>query len=273
MRKVRDSRTRAMKALALTACVAAASCQAGDAAAGGGGAGPRFGTADGEWTYLGADAGHSRYSPLDQINPSNFSTLTQAWIYDDTTGVGTLTPGRSTPSYVNGKLLTVAGADRHVISIDPATGQKLWDFVEPPTTFRREYSMRAPYGKGVAYANVQGRGEVVFMSTPGYFLWALDANTGQPLENWGRPIPVEGFPQTGGVDLLEDLVRDWEPWTSRNEPYDASKGMPLELGYITTSSPPIVVNNTVIVGNSAEQGYHQAAAGARASRTSQRQAT
>jgi quinoprotein glucose dehydrogenase len=161
---------------------------------------------------------------------------------------------------VDGKLLTVAGADRHLISLDPATGQKLWDFVEPPTTFRREYSMRAPYGKGVAYANVEGRGEVVYISTPGFFLWAVDANTGRPLESWGRPIAVDGFPQTGGVDLLEDLVRDWEPWTSRNEPYDAAKGMPLELGYITTSSPPIVVNNTVIVGNSAEQGYHQAAA-------------
>ena len=33
--------------------------------------------------------------------------------------------------------------------------------------------------------------------------------------------------------------------------------MPLELGYITSSSPPIVVNDVVIVGNSAEQGYHQ----------------
>ena len=33
--------------------------------------------------------------------------------------------------------------------------------------------------------------------------------------------------------------------------------MPLDLGYITTSSPPIVVNDVIVVGNSAEQGYHQ----------------
>jgi hypothetical protein len=32
---------------------------------------------------------------------------------------------------------------------------------------------------------------------------------------------------------------------------------PLELGYITTSSPPIVVNDVLVVGNSAEQGYNQ----------------
>ena len=36
-----------------------------------------------------------------------------------------------------------------------------------------------------------------------------------------------------------------------------AKGLPLELGYITTSSPPIVVNDVLVVGNSAEQGYNQ----------------
>ena len=34
-------------------------------------------------------------------------------------------------------------------------------------------------------------------------------------------------------------------------------GVPRELGYITSSSPPIVVNGVVVVGNSAEQGYNQ----------------
>ena len=39
--------------------------------------------------------------------------------------------------------------------------------------------------------------------------------------------------------------------------YDPYEGLPLETGYITTSSPPIVVNGVVIVGNSHEQGYYQ----------------
>ena len=42
-----------------------------------------------------------------------------------------------------------------------------------------------------------------------------------------------------------------------DRPYDADTGMPLEIGYITSSSPPIVVNDTVVIGNSAEQGYLQ----------------
>jgi quinoprotein glucose dehydrogenase len=95
------------------------------------------------------------------------------------------------------------------------------------------------------------------MSTPGFFLFALDANTGRPLENWGRPVALPSFPSTGVVDLTEDLVRDWDPWIKLNKKYDANEGVPLELGYITSSSPPIVVNDVVIVGNSAEQGYHQ----------------
>jgi hypothetical protein len=40
----------------------------------------------------------------------------------------------------------------------------------------------------VAYAKVDGRG-VIFISTPAFFLWALDAETGRPLENWGgKPV-------------------------------------------------------------------------------------
>ncbi len=57
--------------------------------------------------------------------------------------------------------------------------------------------------------------------------------------------------------MLKDLIADWQIWKQSEQKYDATKGLPLELGYITTSSPPIVVNDVLIVGNSAEQGYNQ----------------
>src|SRR5262245_65809671 len=104
---------------------------------------------------------------------------------------------RATPVYVGGKLLSVAGPRRHVVSSDPVTGKTLWTFVEPETA-RSKYSMRAAYGKGIAYAEINGKG-VVFITTPGFFLFALDAETGKPLPNWGKPIPLKEFPQTGGV--------------------------------------------------------------------------
>ena len=149
----------------------------------------------------------------------------------------------------------MAGNRRHVVALDPATGELLWSFREP-NTYRYEYSMRKGYGKGVAYTEIDGRG-VVFITSPGFFLHALDADTGLPLEGWGRPVPLDGFGDTGAVDLVEDLIADWGPWTSMDRPYDPYIGIPREIGYITASSPPIVVNDTVVVGNSAEQGYLQ----------------
>ena len=117
--------------------------------------------------------------------------------------------------------------------------------------------MRAPWGKGVAYTEIDGRG-VVLIVTPAFFiLYALDAETGKPLENWGQPVPLDGFEETGVVDMIPDLVRDWGPWLNSGQEYDPDIGIPLELGYITNSSPPIVVNDTIVVGNSAEQGYNQ----------------
>ena len=204
----------------------------------------------------GGDAWHTRYSPVDQIDADNFEDLEVAWIWrGDNFGPSPVGNSRSTPIYVDGILYTVAGARRTVVAMDPATGETLWTFREPHTT-RWERSMRASYGKSVAYDEIDGRG-VIYISTPAFFLWALDAKTGLPLEGWGTPVPISGFPQTGVVDLLPDLINNWGPWEEWDEPYDPDFGIPRELGYITASSPPIVVNGTVVVSNSAEQGYNQ----------------
>ena len=201
------------------------------------------GTADGEWHYLGGDSAHTRYSPADQIDADNFEDLEEAWVWDGASF--NAASGRSTPSYINGTLYTVAGPRRHVVAIDPDAGETIWSYREPNTA-RWEYSMRKDYGKGVAYAEVDGR-DVIYIVSPAFFLTALDAKTGDPLKGFGKPVPVDGFPETGVVDLLADLGHEYDP-------YD---GIPLETGYITSSSPPIVVNGVVVVGNSAEQGYNQ----------------
>ena len=134
--------------------------------------------------------------------------------------------GRSLPIYVDGMLLiTTSGPRRTVVSLDPATGKTLWTFQEPETP-RHAYSMRSNHGKGVAYARINGRG-VVFVTTPGFFLHALDAKTGQPLEKWGGAVPVRGFPKTGSVDMLKDLIADWDAVADAKLPYDAAQGLPL----------------------------------------------
>ena len=215
------------------------------------------GVAEGEWRYIGGDAWHTRYSPLDQITGDNFNDLDVAWVWrGDNFGPAPLSVSRSTPLYVDGLLYTVAGERRTVAAIDPSSGETVWVFREPHTT-RFDRGMRNGYGKGVAYGDIDGRG-VIYISSPAFFLYALDAKTGLPLENWGGDVDLAGFPETGTVDLIPDLISDWGPWQSWDgAPYDADLGVPRELGHITSSSPPIVVNGVVIVGNSAEQGYHQ----------------
>ena len=197
-----------------------------------------------EWYTQSGDYAGTRFSHADEINADNFDELEVAWEWDGSSFGGY--SGRATPTYVDGKLFTVSGPRRNVVAIDPKTGETLWSY-RLPNTARWEYSMRASYGKGIAYSRIDGRG-VVYISTPGFFLVALDAETGAPLERFGGQIPVEGFPETGVVDMLADL----------GHPYDPYEGIPLEVGYITASSPPIVVNDTIVVGNSAEQGYLQA---------------
>jgi quinoprotein glucose dehydrogenase len=210
----------------------------------------------GEWRYIGGDVFHSRYSPLDQITAANFEKLQVAWTWrGDNFGPKVDYLFRSTPIYVDGVLYTVAGERRTLAAVDPATGETLWIYREPHTT-RFDRGMRNNYGKGVAYGEIAGR-RVIYYTSPAFFLHALDAKTGAHLDNWGTRVPIAGFPSSGVVDMLPDLVRDWEPWRSAGLTYEADKGIPRELGNLSTSSPPMVVNGVVIVGNVHEQGYYQ----------------
>ena len=147
----------------------------------------------GEWRYIGGDAAHTRYSGLDQITADNFDDLEVAWLWrGDNFGPSRLAVSRSTPIYVDGTLYTVAGERRTVVAIDPATGETLWTFREPHTT-RFDRGMRNGYGKGVAYGEIDGRG-VIYTISPAFFLYALDARTGLPLEDWGTQVPLPGSP-------------------------------------------------------------------------------
>ncbi len=203
-------------------------------------------SSDGDWTYIAGNMAGQRYTSHTQINPGNFADLEVAWEYD-ASHLGSVN-ARSIPIYVDGMLINVHSEYRTVVALDAGTGEELWTYTEPET-FRWEYSMRKNHGKGVAYANIDGR-DVVFLISPAFFLHALDAHTGEHIEGFGnnpeQGFP-EGFPATGVVDLLADLGHEYDPYY----------GIPLETGYITSSSPAIVVNGVVVVGNSAEQGYNQ----------------
>src|SRR5687767_12622208 len=80
---------------------------------------PARGNVPGEWRYWGADAWSSRYSPLDQINASNFDSLQIAWRWN-ASALAADEYYRTTPLYASGRLFTVATTHRYAFAIDPA---------------------------------------------------------------------------------------------------------------------------------------------------------
>ena len=194
------------------------------------------GTANGEWRYWGGDEGSTRYAPLDQITAANAESLEVVWRWKAANyGPEPDFIYRGTPIKVGNRLYTVAGQRRAVVAIDPATGETLWMWRmrENP---RWQASTRKNYGKGVAYAEVDGRG-VIFTITPGFYLVALDAESGHPIPSFGL---------NGIVDLHLGLG----PYAVHPD-----SGV-LAAGDITSSSPPIIVNGVIVVGNSHDRGYY-----------------
>src|SRR5262249_30377732 len=73
-------------------------------------------TKNGEWTHYTADVRGSRYSPLDQINASNFNQLEVAWRFK-TDNMGTRPEYKleGTPLMVKGVIYATGGTRRSVV--------------------------------------------------------------------------------------------------------------------------------------------------------------
>ena len=132
------------------------------------------GAKNGEWRTYGADLGHTRYSPLDQINATNFSKLEVAWRFKtDNLGPRPESQLEATPLMANGVVYSVAGTRRSVVALDAATGELLWTHSEREGQ-RGANAPRQLSGRGLAYWS-DGREERILYVTPGYRLIALNA--------------------------------------------------------------------------------------------------
>jgi glucose dehydrogenase len=228
------------------------------------------GNAPGEWRVWGADAFSTRYSPLDQITAGNFNTLQVAWQWN----AGTFGPDeyyRTTPLYANGRLFTVATTRRSVMAIDPETGETLWMY-RLEEGIRWQKAPRQFAGRGPTYWT-DGREERVIVVTPGYHMVSLDAKTGVPDARFGRNGVVDlqdglGFPMVPlAVDDTGSLVisdaaparraKPGEAWDPvKRIGADGTVGIDPVNGQIAASSPAIMVNDVVVVGNSSIHGYY-----------------
>ncbi len=184
-----------------------------------------------EWLNNRGDAGSSSYSPLDQINRDNVKSLRIAWRWkSDNFGPAPEFYFRPTPLMADGVLYVSAGLRRDVVAIDATTGETLWMY-RLDEGERGVLAPRRNSGRGVSYWRSSDRSEParIFTITPGFQLVALDARTG---------LPVPSFGKAGIVDLKEGLPRVKElPKTPPG-----------------SSSPPVIVGNSVIVGVSFSAG-------------------
>ena len=228
------------------------------------------GNVPGEWRYWGADAWSTRYSSLDQIDASNFDSLEVAWEWS-AAPFGRDEYYRATPLYANGRLFTVATTRRIAVAIDPATGETLWMW-RMNEGIRWQKAPRQFAGRGLAYWT-DGREERIIVVTPGYHMVSLDARTGIPDPKFGKNGIVDlmeglGLPMVplavddSGPLIISDAAparrarpgEKWDPVTKTGA--DGTVGIDPELGQIAASSPPIVVNDVIVVGNSSIHGYY-----------------
>jgi quinoprotein glucose dehydrogenase len=180
------------------------------------------GAKDGEWRTYAADLGSTRYSPLDQINASNFNTLEIAWRFKtDALGPRPEFLLESTPLMANGVVYSTGGTRRAVVALDAGTGELIWMHSEREGA-RGAAAPRQLSGRGLAYWT-DGKEERILYVTPGYRLIALNAKTG---------IPVAGFGKSGVVDLKLDDDQDID----------------LITGEVGLHATPIVADDVVIVG-------------------------
>ncbi|OFW11323.1 MAG: hypothetical protein A3H96_18730 [Acidobacteria bacterium RIFCSPLOWO2_02_FULL_67_36] len=228
------------------------------------------GNKPGEWRYWGGDAWSTRYSPLDQIDASNFGALKLAWQWN-AGAFGSDEYYRTTPLYANGRLFTVATTRRIAAAIDPENGETLWMW-RLNEGIRWQKAPRRFSGRGPAYWT-DGKDERVIVVTPGYHLASLDAKTGIPDPKFGKDGIVDlmdglGFPlvplavdDTGSL-IISDAAparkaRPGETWDEKTKTgADGTVGIDPALGQLAASSPAIVVNDVIVVGNSHIHGYY-----------------
>ena len=186
------------------------------------------GAKNGEWPTYGGDLGNTRYSPLDQIDATNFNKLEVAWRFKtDSLGPFPEYQFQSTPLMVHGKLYSTAGSRRDVVCLDAKTGEMLWMHSENEGA-RADAAPRRLSGRGLAYWT-DGKDERILYVTTGYRLIALNAKTG---------MPAAGFGKDGVVDLK----------------LDDDQEIDLNGGDIGLHAAPTVAKNVVIIGAAHSDG-------------------
>ena len=213
----------------------------------------QYGAVNGEWPTYAGDLGGTKYSPLDQIDASNFSDLEIAWRWRsadadlDLDTLRAIHPDlsilnlRVTPLMVDGVVYAVTPM-RLAVALDAGTGAMRW--IHNPQAIRAtKHAINTSnyLTRGLAYWAEDGEARI-FYGTPDGYLLALDARTGEPVLSFGR---------NGRVDLTTEIPRggrgttdhDGNPWISITSAPIVARGIvvtPMSISDqpITKEQPP-----------------------------------
>jgi quinoprotein glucose dehydrogenase len=142
----------------------------------------------GEWRFYSADAGSTKYSPLDLIRKDNVSGLQIAWrhpavdpqLKQSVRGLTASNYYRATPLMVGGRVFVQNGLG-FVDALDPATGRVLW--TQQPLAPGLEGLVGAAAARGIGYWR-DGNDERI-LTVRKNLLFALNARTGEMTTAFG----------------------------------------------------------------------------------------
>ena len=197
----------------------------------GAGTGGSAAIADADWPAYGRDQGGTKFSPLTLIDRNNVTQLDVAWTWDTDEKViagpsapirgQTVRPGsfEVTPIVVADTMYLVTPYNR-VVALNGSTGAVIWEYDPRTTMFGQPPNGTGFVHRGIAmWSGPEGR-RILLNSR--WRLIAIDAATGEEIESFGY---------RGEIDLTADLMWPTNP-----------------LHY-TQTSPPVVFEDLVIVGN------------------------
>jgi quinoprotein glucose dehydrogenase len=180
------------------------------------------------WDSFHGQLNAQKYSPLKQITAENVSKLKKVWEFhtgdvSDGKGDTPATVWSATPIFANETIYVGTPFDR-LIALDPGTGKEKWHYdTKSP---RKALTQPVLKNRGVSYWQAKNpvAGEacqkIVYMGTVDAKLWALDADSGKPCEN---------FANKGVLDI--------DQWNTVNAKY------PLSI-----LQPPTVVGDHLMIG-------------------------
>lgn len=164
-----------------------------------------------EWhTYAGSKDGN-RYSTNAQITPANVGQLKVAWTYSSKDkDSANRSQNQCNPVMIDG-ILYATSPKLKLFALNAATGEQKWLF-DPATQDTSKKNDPMAYYKvcrGVVYWEDEGGGSKRIFYSVGSKTYAIDAETGQSIKDFG----VGGY-----IDLTKDLGRETKSYVSGTTP-------------------------------------------------------